>query len=347
MSSKLLVILIGIALSILAIYSLKPILTPFALSFLLAYIGTPGVSWLTHVGLGRTPSALLMLVAILLSLSIILLLLVPIVQVQIGWITMHLPDIMQWFQHKLSGLFPANEQKWNIESIRQFLSEHWRGATVATNRLIEWLATGGSAFLTLLMTLFLTPLISFYLLRDWHEMLDNLKSLLPSSIKTPACRLCEESDKIFSAFMRGQLTVMLSLATLYSIGLYLIGLKLALVIGILTGLLSFIPYVGWLIGLVTATTALFLQFGLDWMQILYLLILFVGVQVVESFFLAPKLIGDRLGLHPLAVILSVVVGGQLFGFLGTLLALPVASILLALLRVWREKSLPKTSELST
>ncbi len=302
---------------------------------------------MTHIGLGRTPSALLMLVLILFSLSIIFLLLVPIIQVQIGWITMHLPELIQWFQHKLVGLFPAYQHQWDIESIRQLLSEHWRGAAVATNQLIEWLAIGGSAFFTLLMTLFLTPLISFYLLRDWDKMLDNLKGLLPSSIKTLVCRLCRESDKIFSAFMRGQLTVMLSLATLYSIGLYLIGLKLALVIGILTGLLSFIPYAGWLIGLVTATTALFLQFGLDWMQILYLLILFIVVQFIESFFLTPKLIGNRLGLHPLTVIFSVIVGGQLFGFLGILLALPVASISLALLRVWRENSFPKTSELST
>ena len=347
MSSKLLVILIGLALSALAIYSLKPILTPFALGFLLAYLGTPGVSWLTHIGLGRTPSALLMLVVILLGLSIIFLLLIPIIQVQIGWITMHLPELIQWFQHKLVGLFPAYQHQWDIESIRSLLSEHWRGAAVATNQLIEWLAIGGSAFFTLLMTLFLTPLISFYLLRDWNKMLDNLKGLLPSSIKTTVCRLCGESDKIFSAFMRGQLTVMLSLATLYSVGLYLIGLKLALVIGILTGLLSFIPYAGWLIGLATATIALLLQFGLDWMQIFYLLILFIVVQFVESFFLTPKLIGNRLGLHPLAVIFSVIVGGQLFGFLGILLALPVASILLALLRVWRGNSLPKTSELST
>ena len=346
MSSKLLIILIGFALSILAIYGLKPILTPLALGFLLAYLGAPGVSWLTRIGLGRTPSALLMLVVILLSLSIVFLLLVPIVQVQIGWIMMHLPELIQWFQHKLAELFPAYQNQQDIESIKQLLSEHWRGAAVATNQLIEWLAIGSSAFFTLLIALFLTPLISFYLLRDWHKMLDNLKDLLPYSIKATVCHLCEESDQIFSAFMRGQLTVMLSLATLYSIGLYLIGLKLALIIGILTGLLSFIPYAGWLIGLVTATTALLLQFGLDWMQILYLLILFTVMQFVESFFLTPKLIGNRLGLHPLAVIFSVIIGGQLFGFLGILLALPVASILLALLRVWRENSLPKTSELS-
>ena len=339
--------MIGSALSVLAIYSLKPILTPFALGFLLAYLGTPGVSWLTRMGLGRTPSALLMLIVILFSLSIILLLLVPIVQAQIGWITMHLPELIQWFQQKLVGLFPAYEHQWSIESIRQLLSEHWRSAAVATDRLIGWLAIGGGAFFTLLITLLLTPLIGFYLLRDWNKMLDNLEDLLPVSVRTTVCRLGSETDKIFSAFMRGQLTVMLSLATLYSIGLYLIGLKLALVIGILTGLLSFIPYAGWLIGLVAASMALLLQFGLDWTQMLYLVLLFVAVQFVESFFLTPKLIGNRLGLHPLAVIFSVIVGGQLFGFLGILLALPVASILLALLRVWRENSSPKISELST
>ena len=339
--------MIGLALSVLAIYSLKPILTPFALGFLLAYLGTPGVSWLTRMGLGRTPSALLMLIVILFSLSIIFLLLVPIVQAQIGWITMHLPELIQWFQQKIVGLFPAYERQWSIENIRQLLSEHWRSAAVATDRLIGWLAIGGGAFFTLLITLLLTPLISFYLLRDWNKMLDNLKDLLPTSVRTTVCRLGSETDKIFSAFMRGQLTVMLSLATLYSIGLYLIGLELALVIGILTGLLSFIPYAGWLIGLAAASMALLLQFGLDWTQMLYLVLLFVVVQFVESFFLTPKLIGNRLGLHPLAVIFSVIVGGQLFGFLGILLALPVASILLALLREWRKNSLPKISELST
>ena len=347
MSSKLSVILIGLALSVLAIYSLKPILTPLALSFLLAYLGTPGVSWLTRTGLGRTPSALLILTVILLGLSMVLLLLVPIVRVQIGSITMHLPDLIQWFQQKIGGLFPAYERQWSIESIRQLLSEYWRSAVVATDRLIGWLAIGGGAFFTLLITLLLTPLISFYLLRDWNKMLDNIKDLLPVAIRTTVCRLCSETDKIFSAFVRGQLTVMLSLATLYSIGLYLIGLELALVIGILTGLLSFIPYAGWLIGLTAALMALLFQFGLDWTQMFYLVLLFSVVQFVESFFLTPKLIGDRLGLHPLAVIFSVVVGGQLFGFLGILLALPVASILLALLRVWRKNSSLKISELST
>ena len=347
MPSKLLTILIGLALSALVIYSLKPILIPFALGFLLAYLGTPGVSWLTRMGLGRAPSALLILIIILSSLGIILLLLMPIIQVQIGWITMHLPDLIQWFQQKIVALFPSYERQWDIDSIRQLLVEYWRSAVVATDQLIEWLATGGSTFFTLLITLFLTPLISFYLLRDWHRMLNNLEDLLPVSIKTTVCRLCGEGDKIFSAFMRGQLTVMFSLATLYSIGLYLIGLKLALVIGILTGLLSFIPYVGWLIGLAAASIALLLQFGLDWMQMFYLILLFIMVQLVEAFFLTPKLIGDRLGLHPLAVIFSVIAGGQLFGFLGVLLALPVASILLAVLRVWRENSLPKAADLST
>ena len=347
MSSKLLIILIGSALSALAIYSLKPILTPFALGFLLAYLGTPGVSWLTRMGLGRTSSASLMLIVILFSLGLIFLLLVPIIQAQVGWITTHLPELIQWFQQKLVALFPTYERQWDIESIRQLLSEHWRSAVVATDQLIGWLAIGGGTFFTLLITLLLTPLISFYLLRDWDKMLNNLSDLLPSSIKTTVCRLCGESDKIFSAFMRGQLAVMLSLATLYSVCLYLIGLKLALVIGILTGLLSFIPYAGWLIGLMAAWLALLLQFGLDWMLILYLVLLFIVVQLVESFFLTPKFIGNRLGLHPLAVIFSVIAGGQLFGFLGVLLALPAASILLAMLRVWHENRLSEISDIST
>ena len=341
MPSKLFIILVGLALSVLAIYWLKPILTPFALGFLLAYLGTPGVSWLTRIGLGRTPSALLMLILILLSLAIVFLLLIPIVQMQIGWFTIHLPDLIQWLHQRANNLFPAYEHQWNIESIRQLISEHWHSTASATERLIGWLAAGSSAFFTLLTTLLLTPLISFYLLRDWDQMLDNLKALLPLSIKATTCRLCIETDKIFSAFMRGHFAVMLSLATLYSIGLYLIGLELALVIGILTGVLSFIPYAGWLIGLAAAWVALLLQFGLDWMQMLYLVLLFIAVQLVELFLLSPKLIGDRLGLHPLAVIFSVIAGGQLFGFLGILLALPVASILLAMLRAWPKNSLSR------
>jgi len=185
--------------------------------------------------------------------------------------------------------------------------------------------------LSWLMNLLLIPVVTFYLLRDWDTMVRQINDLLPRRYAPAAARLATEADEVLSAFLRGQFTVMLALGAIYSVGLWLVDLDLALLIGLFAGLVSFIPYMGATVGVVSASVAAIAQFGDLWSVVPVLIVFAVG-QTLEGTVLTPKLVGDRIGLHPVAVIFAVLAGGQLFGFLGVLLALPVASVAMVLMR---------------
>jgi predicted PurR-regulated permease PerM len=160
--------------------------------------------------------------------------------------------------------------------------------------------------------------------------------LIPRRYEATVARLATASDEVLGAFLRGQLTVMLALGTIYSVGLWLVGLELALLIGMLAGLVSFVPYLGFIVGILAAGLAALMQFG-DLLPLLYVVIVFMVGQAVEGMLLTPLLVGEKIGLHPVAVIFAVLAGGQLFGFFGILLALPVASVVMVLLRYTHER----------
>jgi len=176
----------------------------------------------------------------------------------------------------------------------------------------------------------------FYMLRDWDSFVTGIRDLLPRHIEPTVSTLARESDEVLGAFLRGQLTVMLFLGILYSIGLKLAGLEWSLAIGMLAGLVSFVPYLGVIFGLLTASIAVLIQ-NQDVLQLVWVLLIFGVGQMLEGMILTPWLVGDRIGLHPVAVIFAVLAGGQLFGFMGILLALPVASVLAVLLRHLRAR----------
>jgi predicted PurR-regulated permease PerM len=184
--------------------------------------------------------------------------------------------------------------------------------------IIGWLASA-----------LLVPVVTFYLLLDWEKLLVRALTLLPPRRRGQAMSLARETDEVLGSFLRGQLLVMAALATVYAIGLTLVGLDLALPIGILAGLVSFVPYLGFILGLLSATIAAWLQFQ-DIIMLLGVALVFLLGQVLESLWLTPKLVGGRIGLHPVAVIFAVMAGGQLFGFTGILLALPAAAVL----KIW-------------
>ena len=181
------------------------------------------------------------------------------------------------------------------------------------------------------MNLCLIPVITFYLLRDWNNLVQQFHNLLPKRISTTAKKLTCETDIILSAFLRGQFYVMLALGCMYSLGLWLIDLKLAVLIGMTAGLISFVPYLGSIVGVVVACIAALFQFH-NPIYLIPVSIIFIVGQTIEGMLLTPLLVGDKVGLHPVAVIFSIVAGGQLFGFLGILLALPLASITMVILR---------------
>jgi predicted PurR-regulated permease PerM len=182
-----------------------------------------------------------------------------------------------------------------------------------------------------LANIILIPVITFYLLRDWDHLVNYVRDILPRSIEGKVVQLAQESDEVLGAFLRGQMLVMLALGIIYSIGLSIVGVEFSLLIGLFAGLLSFIPYMGLIVGVLIAGVAVLFQTG-ELISLLWVFLVFGIAQMIEGMFLTPVLVGDRIGLHPVAVIFAVLAGGQLFGFFGILLALPVFAVLAVLLR---------------
>jgi predicted PurR-regulated permease PerM len=189
----------------------------------------------------------------------------------------------------------------------------------------------GGALAAAVISLFLVPIITFYLLRDWDAIMIRLAALVPSAQQDTVYRLARETDNVLGAFLRGQILVMLALALIYSVGLGLVGLKFAIAIGVVSGLVSFVPYLGFVFGIVLAGLTVVLEPD-PWLRLAGVLATFIVAQLIEGSILTPKLVGDRIGLHPVMVIFAIAAGGQLFGFFGILLALPAAAVLSVLVR---------------
>jgi predicted PurR-regulated permease PerM len=177
----------------------------------------------------------------------------------------------------------------------------------------------------------IVPVAFFYLLRDWHSMIENIHDLLPRSVEPTVVRLARESDETLSGFVRGQVSVMLMLGAMYAIALWAIGLDIGPLIGIIAGLISFIPYLGGISGILMGLIAAVVQYH-DWTHVILVLVVFGVGHLLEGYVLVPRLVGEKIGLHPLAVIFAILAGGELFGFLGVLLALPIASVCMVVLR---------------
>jgi predicted PurR-regulated permease PerM len=327
-----------LALSIFAgilIYLLGPVLTPFLIAALLAYLGDPVVDWMEVRGLPRTAAVGGVFVMLMLLLVSLPLLLVPALEGQLSALIKGLPGYLQWLQehlapwlHQTLGIDPA-VLDW--ARLKTAVQEHWMKFGGLAGGVVDWVSASGLALVGLFANVVLVPVVAFYLLRDWDGLLTQIRDILPRRLELGTVRLASECDEVLGAFLRGQLLVMLALAIVYSLGLWIVGLELALLIGLLAGLVSFVPYLGFIVGIFAASIAAILQFQ----ELTYLLPVFavfaVG-QALEGMVLTPKLVGDRIGLHPVAVIFAVMAGGQLFGFVGVLIALPVAAVVMVWLR---------------
>jgi predicted PurR-regulated permease PerM len=265
-------------------------------------------------------------------------LLFPLLRSEIDLLLLKLPDLMEAVRTKL---FSAQEQmgqgsQWGAGSWKSVLSGHLQDAGSVANKLLPWLSGGGAALLGVLMNILLIPLAMFYLLRDWPALLDRIDRLIPRRWHAQTLAIIHEVDEILAQFMRGQITVMLLMSVFYSLGLWLVGVEFSLPIGIVSGLLVFIPYVGVIVGVGLATLVSFTQFG-QWSAVFWVWFIFGIGQLLEGMVVTPKFVGERIGLHPLAVVFALLACGQLFGFFGVLLALPMAAIVLVGLRhfkVW-------------
>jgi len=184
--------------------------------------------------------------------------------------------------------------------------------------------------------LLLVPVVTFYLLRDWDRLVHSIRELIPRQYEPTVVSLARECDSVLAEFLRGQLLVMFSLGTIYSIGLWFTGLEYSLLVGMSAGLVSFVPYLGGIVGISVAGILAYMQFH-DLLHLVYVALVFGTGQAVEGMVLSPTLVGDRIGLHPVAVIFAVMAGGQLFGFIGILLSLPVAAVVTVLLRYLHQR----------
>jgi len=321
-------------------YLLAPILTPFAAAALLAYLGDPLVDRLQARKLSRTAAVCVVFSLMTLAVVLFVLLLVPMVERQVSSFIDRLPVYLAWGQDTVLPWIKARTgfdiEGIEVTSLVDLLKEHWKQAGGFATSVLGGLSKSGLAVVLVLTNLLLVPVVTFYLLRDWDALVAQIDQLLPRAIEPVIKRLALQSDAVLSSFLRGQLSVMLALGAIYSIGLTLVGVDIALLIGMSAGLVSFIPYLGGIVGVIAALIATLVQHG-DWLHVGLVLAVFAIGQTIEGFVLTPWLVGDRIGMHPVAVIFAIMAGGQLFGFLGVLLALPVAAIVMVLLRYAHER----------
>lgn len=321
------------------LYLLGPILTPFLIGAGLAYLSDPWADRIEAKGLSRTSATVLVFSVMVAVLVIVIVVLVPLLQQQIAVVIAKVPDYIDWLQKQALpwlqqfGL-PAIDL--DLESIKQAIVKHWQQAGGVAAGVLGSVTRSGLTLLTWLANLMLIPLVAFYLLRDWDVLIAHIGDLIPRRKAPLVKRLARDCDVVLSGFLRGQLSVMLALGAIYTIGLWLMGLDLALLIGVFAGLVSFVPYLGFILGILFASIVALMQFQ-DAFHLLMVFLVFGVGQTLESFVLTPWLVGDRIGLHPVTVIFAVMAGGQLFGFVGVLLALPIAAVVGVLVRYALER----------
>ena len=317
------------------IYLLAPILTPFVISAALAFLGDPLVDRLERIHIGkwkvsRTLAVVFVFVLMTAVMVILLLIFVPLLRDQLQQLIEKAPEMLEW----LAGTaLPWVQAKLgltgfvlNPETISEAMKSYWKEASSAALKVLGTVSRSGQVMLHWIMNLVLIPVVTFYLLRDWDKLVEGIRTLIPRKIEPVVCSRSKEIEQVLGAFIRGQLMVMVALGGIYALGLWLVGLDLAFIIGLSAGLFSIVPYLGTAVGIVAGLAAAAFQFQ-DLFHIALVLIVFGVGQSLESMFLTPKLVGDAVGLHPVTVIFAVLAGGQLFGFLGILLALPVAAAL--------------------
>jgi len=325
--------LVAISLTGWLLYLLAPVLTPFVASALLAYIGDPLADRLQRLKMPRTLAVIVVFLLTFLMLLLLVVLVGPLIRSQVTALFDALPEIARQFEQvwmpNIAGYL--NIEAGDDVGIGAFLSRYSDMAGTWGTKVLVSVTKSGGAVAAAVLSLFLVPILTFYLLRDWDSILAHLGALLPSKQRETIVKLAQETDEVLGAFLRGQLLVMLALSIIYSVGLSLVGLKFAIAIGVVAGLVSFVPYLGFVFGISLAGLTVALEPNPLWL-LAGVVATFSIAQLLEGSILTPKLVGDRIGLHPVIIIFAVAAGGQLFGFFGILLALPAAAVLSVLVR---------------
>lgn len=319
------------------VYLLRPVLMPFLFAAILAYLGNPLVERLARWRIPRSLGVAVVFIVFFGVASALLVLIIPPLQTQAYRFVQHLPGYVNWVQNTAlpaMGIHLPPGQRLDIRRIQDLLTGHWTEAGGFASQIVQKVTSSGLALFEFGVNLFMIPVVTFYLMRDWNELGRNLRNLVPRRWAPTVIRLAHQADETLAAFVRGQLLVMLVLAVVYSAGLWIGGLDLALVIGVASGVIDFVPYLGFVFGIIVASIASLVQTH-EVSQLIAVWVTYGVGKVLEDSVLVPMLVGDRVGLHPVAVIFALLAGGQLFGFVGILLAVPVTAVLAVLWRYVR------------
>jgi predicted PurR-regulated permease PerM len=319
--------------------TLGPVLTPFLAAAILAYVLNPGVDRLSRFKLARFPlprslAVTLIIVLFFAAMFAIVLIVVPVLQKEIPLLQAAVPAALARLNDTLGPRLQQLGVSFTFDSagIKRIVTEQMASSgDQIWAAILNSARIGGTAVLGWLATIVLVPVVLFYMLLDWHQLVAKIAGAVPRRWIGSTVGMAREADSLLAQYLRGQLLVMLVLACYYSAALALAGFDVALPVGILTGLLVFIPYLGFGLGLLLALMSALLQFS-DWSGVIAVAIIYGVGQVIEGFFLTPRLVGERIGLNPLAVIFALLAFGQLFGFVGVLLALPASAILMVAFR---------------
>lgn len=316
------------------IYLLDAVLMPFIAGMILAYLADPLANRFQRWGMNRPFAVSSVFLVLLVVLVVSLLILIPLLVQQLKQLGEAIPGIFNWVENTLA----PQVQEWTgydltaeLINARETLVENWRDAGGYLAQALGQIGRSGMAFASWITYVALIPVVTFYLLLDWNRLLTNIANLVPRQWADDTFRLARRCDEVLSSFLRGQLLVMLCLGIIYAVGLTLMGLNFGLLIGFVSGLVSIVPFLGFIVGLVIALVVALFQYATWWAVLGVILVFSIG-QMAESVVLQPKLLGDKIGLHPVAVIFAVLAGGNLFGLTGVLLALPVAAVILVLLK---------------
>jgi predicted PurR-regulated permease PerM len=329
-----------IALSLLGalvVWLLAPVLTPFVVAAVLAYVLHPLVERMSRRRVPRLLAATIVEFAAIVIVLAVLLLIVPILSKQLPLLREQIPMFADRLNATLTPLLSrfGIDVALDTDSIKAFVLknlnanvEDWTATALSSARI------GGSILLAVVGNVFLIPMVLFYLLMDWRNLMDRLSALIPPRLRDNTHGFIDECDSVLGQYLRGQLSVMIALAIYYSVGLTLFGFDLAVPVGVFTGLAVFIPYVGFGLGLLLALISGLLQFT-GWHGLIGVAVVFGLGQLLESFVLTPRLVGERIGMSPLTVIFALLAFGHLFGFVGVLIALPVSAVLVVAVRRMR------------
>ncbi|MGE0566162.1 MAG: AI-2E family transporter [Pseudolabrys sp.] len=328
----------GFAIIVLALWLLAEILLPFVVGLAIAYLLTPLTDRLERMGVGRMVAALIMISLMVLIFVILILLIAPVLGGQLGAFISNIPNYVSRLQSLIQTLVSDPDLPWLKKLVGEGLESN-KSISDLVGQGVGWVTaflrslwSGGRSLVSVFSLIVITPVVAFYLVYDWHRMVAKVDSWIPLHHRDIVRQLAGEVDRAIAGFVRGQSAVCLLLGSFYAVALTLSGLNFGLLIGLVSGLITFIPYVGSMTGLILSMGVAVAQFWPEWTWIAVVLAIFLVGQFIEGNILAPKLVGDSVGLHPVWLIFALLAFGYLFGFVGLLVAVPLAATIGVLAR---------------